>query len=116
MDRRHDVDSPDEMFGAICDHIKYATNDGNIKPTVTIFRQRQFQKPDLRVWSGFGLSYAGYEIEDESRIDDKEAYATVPEAKKTIKIGDQINLEFTQVSNYNFICKLSSTNPIYFIT
>ena len=76
LDRRHDVNTTDEMFGAICDHLKYATNGGTIKPTITVFRQRKPGQHDLRVWQFFTLSYAGYEG----------------------GIGDQGNIEFTKVN------------------
>ena len=76
LDRRHDVHTTDEMFGAICDHLKYATNGGTIKPTITVFRQRKPGQHDLRVWQFFTLSYAGYEG----------------------AIGDQGNIEFTKVN------------------
>ena len=36
------------MFEAICNHIKYATNKGNIRSAITIFRQRNEQKNDFR--------------------------------------------------------------------
>ena len=87
------------MFDAICDHIKYATTDGTIKPTITIFRQRQFNKPDLRVWNGMGLGYAGYEIEADIDMDDEEAddNHAIPGSRKVKKIGDQASLEFTEV-------------------
>ena len=39
MDRRYDVKTTDEMFGAICDHLKHATNGGTIRSTITVFRQ-----------------------------------------------------------------------------
>ena len=39
LDRRYDVKTTDEMFGAICDHLKHATNGGTIRSTITVFRQ-----------------------------------------------------------------------------
>merc|ERR550519_1732522 len=39
FDKRH-IDTPDEMFSALCEHLEYALNDGNIRPAITIFRQR----------------------------------------------------------------------------
>ena len=36
------------MFEAICNHIKYATNKGNIRSAITIFRQRAEPGHDFR--------------------------------------------------------------------
>ena len=88
MDRR-DVTSCDQMFEAICEHLKYATNDGVIRPTITVFRQRRYAEHDLRIWNDFVVGYAGYEVETESQ----------QEGIGVKKIGDQGNLEFTKVHN-----------------
>ena len=36
---RH-VEDADEMFAAICEHLEYSNNGGNIWPAITVFRQR----------------------------------------------------------------------------
>ncbi|TDM12083.1 nitric oxide synthase oxygenase [Macrococcus lamae] len=38
LDRRH-LTNEDELLGAVVHHIKYATNNGKIRPTITIFPQ-----------------------------------------------------------------------------
>ncbi|XP_046680462.1 LOW QUALITY PROTEIN: nitric oxide synthase, salivary gland-like [Homalodisca vitripennis] len=67
------------MFEAICNHIKYSTNKGNIRSAITVFPQRTDGKHDYRVWNPQLLAYAGY----------KNADGTVT--------GDPINVEFTEV-------------------
>lgn len=67
------------MFEAICNHIKYSTNKGNIRSAITIFPQRTDGKHDFRVWNSQFIGYAGYRQPDGS-----------------IK-GDPINAEFTDV-------------------
>ncbi len=46
----YDVES---VFKALCEHISYSTNGGNIKPCITIFPQRNIgQKTDpIRIWN-----------------------------------------------------------------
>ena len=56
LDHRYDVDNTDEMFAAICDHIKFTTNGGNLRPAITIFKQRQYGEKDLRVWNSMMVS------------------------------------------------------------
>ncbi|GAB6030176.1 hypothetical protein CHUAL_005852 [Chamberlinius hualienensis] len=67
------------MFEAVCNHIKYATNKGNIRSAITIFPQRTDGLHDYRVWNQQLIGYAGYKQPD----------GTV--------IGDPLSVEFTEV-------------------
>lgn len=67
------------MFEALCNHIKYGTNKGNLRSAITIFPPRTDGKHDFRVWNSQLISYAGYKQED----------GTI--------VGDPINVEFTEV-------------------
>uniref|UniRef100_A0A8D0NIK8 Nitric oxide synthase n=1 Tax=Sus scrofa TaxID=9823 RepID=A0A8D0NIK8_PIG len=40
-----------EMFEHICRHLRYATNNGNIRSAITVFPQRSDGKHDFRVWN-----------------------------------------------------------------
>ncbi|MFA1643150.1 nitric oxide synthase oxygenase [Chryseomicrobium imtechense] len=66
------LESEQEIFDALIYHIAFATNDGKIKPTISIFH------PNVRIWNHQLLRYAGYEREGEI-------------------IGDPDSLEFTKV-------------------
>ncbi|XP_062705352.1 nitric oxide synthase isoform X1 [Aedes albopictus] len=65
------------MFEAICNHIKYATNKGNLRSAITIFPQRTDGTHDYRIWNAQLISYAGYKGQD-GKI-----------------VGDPMNVEFT---------------------
>ncbi|KAK6625189.1 hypothetical protein RUM43_005480 [Polyplax serrata] len=67
------------MFEAICNHIKYGTNKGNIRSAITIFPQRTDGKHDFRIWNHQLISYAGY----------KNPNGTIT--------GDPLNVEFTEI-------------------
>lgn len=67
------------MFEAICNHIKYSTNKGNIRSAITIFPQRTDGKHDFKIWNPQLISYAGYKNPDGTMI------------------GDPLNVEFTEV-------------------
>ncbi|CAH1168649.1 unnamed protein product [Phyllotreta striolata] len=67
------------MFEALCNHIKYSTNKGNIRSAITIFPQRTDGKHDYRVWNPQLIGYAGYRQPDGSVV------------------GDPINVEFTDL-------------------
>uniref|UniRef100_UPI00398EFA45 nitric oxide synthase, inducible-like n=1 Tax=Pristiophorus japonicus TaxID=55135 RepID=UPI00398EFA45 len=59
-----------EMFEHMCRHIKYATNDGNLRSTITVFPQRTDGKHDFRIWNSQMIRYAGYQLPDGSIIGD----------------------------------------------
>ncbi|XP_072921558.1 nitric oxide synthase 1 isoform X1 [Hemitrygon akajei] len=58
------------MFNYICNHIKYATNKGNLRSAITIFPQRVDGKCDFRIWNSQLIRYAGYKQADGSIIGD----------------------------------------------
>uniref|UniRef100_A0A3Q2NWL0 Nitric oxide synthase n=1 Tax=Fundulus heteroclitus TaxID=8078 RepID=A0A3Q2NWL0_FUNHE len=67
------------MYNYICNHIKYATNKGNLRSAITIFPQRTDGKHDFRVWNSQLIRYAGYKQPDGSIH------------------GDPANVEFTEI-------------------
>uniref|UniRef100_A0A8D0APC8 Nitric oxide synthase n=1 Tax=Sander lucioperca TaxID=283035 RepID=A0A8D0APC8_SANLU len=67
------------MYNYICNHIKYATNKGNLRSAITIFPQRLDGKHDFRVWNCQLIRYAGYKQPD-GQIH-----------------GDPANVEFTEI-------------------
>ncbi|XP_045781881.1 nitric oxide synthase-like protein isoform X1 [Maniola jurtina] len=67
------------MFEALCNHIKYSTNKGNIRSAITMFPQRTDGKHDYRIWNSQLISYAGYKQPD----------GTV--------LGDPMHCEFTEL-------------------
>ncbi|XP_019609536.1 nitric oxide synthase 1 isoform X2 [Rhinolophus sinicus] len=58
------------MFNYICNHIKYATNKGNLRSAITIFPQRIDSRHDFRVWNSQLIRYAGYKQPDGSILGD----------------------------------------------
>ncbi|XP_013866594.1 nitric oxide synthase 1 [Austrofundulus limnaeus] len=67
------------MYNYICNHIKYATNKGNLRSAITIFPQRTDGRHDFRVWNSQLIRYAGYKQPDGSIL------------------GDPANVEFTEI-------------------
>jgi len=59
IDKRQ-VTSEDEIFKALCNHIKLATNNGRIKPIITVFPQKHMNS-SIRIWNHQLFRYAGYE-------------------------------------------------------
>lgn len=49
-----DLSTPDQVFDALLEHLRFATNQGNIRPTITVFR------PGIRVHNDQLIRYAGY--------------------------------------------------------
>ncbi|CAL8249021.1 unnamed protein product [Merluccius merluccius] len=67
------------MYNYICNHVKYATNKGNLRSAITIFPQRTDGKHDFRVWNAQLIRYAGYKQPDGGVL------------------GDPANVEFTEI-------------------
>ncbi|XP_078600036.1 nitric oxide synthase 1-like isoform X2 [Branchiostoma floridae x Branchiostoma japonicum] len=67
------------MYEAICNHIKYATNKGNLRSAITIFPARTDGKHDFKVWNSQFVRYAGYKQPDGSIV------------------GDPASVEFTEI-------------------
>ncbi|GAA0380085.1 nitric oxide synthase oxygenase [Bacillus horti] len=53
--------SEEEVYQAIKEHIKFATNDGRIIPTITIFAPKVQGNQQFRLWNHQLIRYAGYE-------------------------------------------------------
>uniref|UniRef100_A0A8C4PM30 Nitric oxide synthase n=1 Tax=Equus asinus TaxID=9793 RepID=A0A8C4PM30_EQUAS len=53
-----------EMFEHICRHLRYSTNNGNIRSAITVFPQRSDGKHDFRIWNAQLIRYAGYQMPD----------------------------------------------------
>jgi len=68
-----EISNEEDIFNALLKHIQYATNDGKIRPTITIFAPGR-----VRIWNHQLIRYAGYETE--SGI-----------------VGDPHSVEFTKV-------------------
>ncbi|XP_032898999.1 nitric oxide synthase, brain isoform X1 [Amblyraja radiata] len=65
-----DCSTAHSMFNYICNHIKYATNKGNLRSAITIFPQRTDEKHDFRIWNNQFIKYAGYRQPDGSIVGD----------------------------------------------
>ncbi|MEZ4322334.1 MAG: nitric oxide synthase oxygenase [Myxococcota bacterium] len=65
-DMRH-LETEEEMFEAIVDHMRLATNEGDLVSTLTVFRPGE---PTIRLWNGQLVRYAGYRQPDGKVIGD----------------------------------------------
>ena len=68
-----DILTEEVVFNTLLEHIQYATNDGKIRPTITVFAPER-----VRIWNHQLIRYAGYETE--SGI-----------------VGDRHSIEFTKI-------------------
>lgn len=67
------LQTEEEIYQALLRHIKFATNDGKIRPAITIFKPNE-----VRLWNYQLIRYAGYETENGV-------------------IGDPHSIEFTKI-------------------
>ncbi|MGK7954084.1 MAG: nitric oxide synthase oxygenase [Crocosphaera sp.] len=68
-DLRH-LTTAEEIFEAIVDHIQLATNQGKIRPTISIFAPQKPDEEGIRIWNPQFIRYAGYRQSDGTVIGD----------------------------------------------
>ncbi|QPC48322.1 nitric oxide synthase oxygenase [Mangrovibacillus cuniculi] len=73
-----DSKTPQEVESALLQHVEYATNNGKIYPTISIFAPTVNNKAPVRLWNHQLIRYAGYQKEDGI-------------------VGDPASIEFTKV-------------------
>ncbi|MDD9312459.1 nitric oxide synthase oxygenase [Cytobacillus firmus] len=81
LDKRN-VKQVDEVFSALFEHIQFATNNGRLRPAITIFSPDTSEQ-GLRIWNHQLIRYAGYETE-EGIIGDPHSIAFT---KQCMKLG-----------------------------
>lgn len=59
-----DCEDEEEVYRALVRHIEYATNRGEIRPTITLFPPAVGGAEPVRIWNHQLIRYAGYETED----------------------------------------------------
>ncbi|AFZ73990.1 nitric oxide synthase oxygenase [Natronobacterium gregoryi] len=59
-----DADDAESVYDALCHHLEYATNDGDIRPTITVFEPMVRGKQQVQIWNHQLVRYAGYETDD----------------------------------------------------
>lgn len=55
-----EAETEEDVFRALERHLEFASNGGRIRPTITVFRPSQPDKPDIRLWNHQLIRYAGY--------------------------------------------------------
>ncbi|RSD29041.1 nitric oxide synthase oxygenase [Mesobacillus subterraneus] len=59
---RRDLATEVEIRDALFQHINFATNEGKIRPAISVFRQKNSEN-EVRIWNHQLIRYAGYETE-----------------------------------------------------
>lgn len=68
-DMRH-LETEEQIFESICEHIRLATNNGNLRAVMTIFKPNKPGEPQPRLWNPQLIRYAGYQQDDGSVVGD----------------------------------------------
>jgi len=58
------VNDEDSLYKALIQHIVFATNDGKIRPAITIFKADKGEENRIMIYNSQLISYAGYESND----------------------------------------------------
>jgi len=71
------------IYEKLLEHIEFATNNGKIRPTISIFDPQK-----VRIWNHQLIRYAGYEQEDGSVVGDSDSLVFTKECMKLGWQGD----------------------------
>jgi nitric-oxide synthase, bacterial len=69
VDRR-DASTAEDVFEACLEHLRSATNGGDIRSTITVFAPRRPDGAEIRIWNSQLVRYAGYRQRDGSCVGD----------------------------------------------
>ena len=58
------LSTAEEIFEALVEHLQYATNEGKIRPLITVFAPPEPGRPGIRIWNSQLIRYAGYHKAD----------------------------------------------------
>nr|WP_230423347.1 nitric oxide synthase oxygenase [Streptomyces radicis] len=70
LDRR-DATTPDEIHTHLLDHLRQATNQGRVRPMISVFAPPTPYREAPRVWNGQLVKYAGYRAADGGFVGDQ---------------------------------------------
>jgi len=68
-DLRH-LSTAEDIFEAIVEHLRLATNGGKIRPMMSVFTPQAPDAPGIRIWNPQVIRYAGYRLADGSVVGD----------------------------------------------
>lgn len=79
------------IFNALVEHIRFATNGGKIRPTITIFEHSR-----VRIWNDQLIRYAGYE-ENGKIIGDSSSIQVTKQCEKLGFVGERTNFDLLPI-------------------
>ncbi len=80
-DMRH-LETEEAIFESCCEHLRLATNGGNLRAVISVFRPARPGEPGPRIWSSQLIRYAGWKQRDGSWIGDPGNAALTRAARK----------------------------------
>ncbi|WP_227396923.1 nitric oxide synthase oxygenase [Jeotgalibacillus aurantiacus] len=102
--------SVEDVKQALFNHIDYATNDGKIRSTVTLFKPRRADGSDpLRIYNHQLIRYAGYKQEDGSIIGDPHSVELTEFCKNLGWEGKGTPYDVLPI-----VIQLDGESPVYF--
>ncbi|WP_044639918.1 nitric oxide synthase oxygenase [Risungbinella massiliensis] len=104
-----ELDNAEDVYHSLLDHIQYATNDGEIRPCITVYKpEQQNGQVPVRIWNHQLVRYAGYET-DQGIIGDS---ASVEFTKVCLELGWQG--EGTHFDILPLVIQMNEGQPQYF--
>lgn len=105
-----DLFNEDEIYKALLTHISYATNNGNIIPTISIFPPMDKPENEIRIWNSQLIRYAGYKDLDGKIIGDPE---NVELTNQILKLGWE-PISMNKFDILPLVIQIGNQHPKYF--
>ncbi|AYC30433.1 nitric oxide synthase oxygenase [Paenisporosarcina cavernae] len=102
VDDRRELIEEKAIFDALIHHISFATNNGKVKPTITIFH------PSVRIWNHQLIRYAGYQVE-EKVVGDADSLAFTNVCEKLGWSGEKSSFDILPL-----VIQVGSNPPVWF--
>ncbi len=64
------LESAEEIFAALVDHLRLSTNGGRVRPMITVFAPQELGRLGIRIWNEQLIRYAAYRQRDGSIVGD----------------------------------------------
>ncbi|KGX87494.1 nitric oxide synthase oxygenase [Pontibacillus litoralis] len=97
----------DEVYHALVDHVNYATNNGKIRPAISIFKPSH-KDDSIRIWNHQLIRYAGYET-SQGVIGDPDSLSFTTECQRLGWKGNDTPFDILP-----WVIQIGENDPVWF--
>ncbi|MFD1737986.1 nitric oxide synthase oxygenase [Bacillus salitolerans] len=103
------LDTEEEVREALFHHLEYATNNGKIRPTITIFKPSSEETvPAIRIWNHQLIRYAGYET-DSGILGDPHSLSFTKQCQELGWVGEGTHFDILPL-----VIQIGTSEPVWY--